>query len=50
MGLCHVVRKKAECWEVFGTFSGGKAVLIFLWRPLVSVSVIFGLQQVTCDF
>lgn len=24
MGLCHVVRKKAECWEVFGTFSEGK--------------------------
>lgn len=24
MGLCHVVRKKAECWKVFGTFSGGK--------------------------
>lgn len=26
MGLCHVVRRKAECWEIFELFLEGSMV------------------------
>ena len=50
---------KAECWMVFGTFSRGESTIDFFhdffdffdfFCLLVSVSVILGLNQLTCDF